>query len=175
MAKIITLPQNDPVKDQLHLSDYITAAWHLTCFSLWPFERFSNKTIEECKAHISIYLSSNKSIQAAFTVFCQRILLHNKLLQVSPLSCIDIPSLWLHPEFSEGYTSTYSLFKHVEIKRSIAPGYQKGILLLTNGYWRYLHDPVPENLSRLYNGLLHLREYQLLQTLSHLIVQRTLK
>jgi hypothetical protein len=175
MAKIITLPQNNLSKHQLPIQDYITAAWHLTCFSLWPFEKFGNKTLEECKANIRIHLSGSKSIQAAFITYCQRILLHHKLLQVSPLAHIDTPSLWLHPEFSEGYAFTQSLFNHVEMKRSISPGYQKGILLLTNGYWRYLHDPVPENLSRIYKGLLYLREYQLLQTLSHLIVQRTLK
>lgn len=168
MTKIITLtvgssPQ--PISPAL-----IQAGWLLCYTALWQYESFPDREIGYAQEVINKALLSRMGLKQAFIEYCERILLANRLFHADPSQWVDMPSLWFHPDYSEGFSGTLSVYQQIKTERAMIPGYQRGIKVMANAYWQYLNCPSSIVLKRCRRQLLSLREYNLLQLWNNLII-----
>lgn len=163
MAKVITL--SDPA-----LAPHINAAWLLTLTTMWQYDRLPIQEIQYSKSIIHRQLTKGSSLKHSFVVYCERVLLANKVLRADPSAWVDVPTIWFHPEYEAGFNDTYNLYQHVAAKRQTLKNYQHGISVIANGYWRYTQYPSSKNIRQCYNKLLSLREYGLIRIWNDILI-----
>ena len=164
MATIIPLNTTDPANSP------IEAGWLLVYTALWQHDTLPKQETGYARQIIRQTLKEGATPKQAFTRYCERILLANRLLQADPSGWIDIPSIWFHPGFIEGFAGTLHLYQQVAAKRQATPGYQQGIRVFAETYWQYIHEPAPAILKRCRKRLLRLKEYGLLQIWNNTIM-----
>lgn len=167
MATIIQLPTTDADN---RLAAHSQAGWLLVYAALWQHDRFSAQEVSGAQQMIRQLLNNGTNPKAAFIQFCERVLLAHRLLQADPSDWVDVPAIWLHPQYGEGYTGTITVYEQVVNRRKQVAGYQQGIHVLATAYWQYLHQPNIEIIQRCYKRLLRLREYGLLQLWNNVII-----
>ncbi len=175
MAKIILLEKTTTGNtSQAALPVYVLAAWQLSRAALWPFDNVKPSVLRKCKEFITGYLQSTSNTKAAFTGFCERVLLYTRLLEVSPNLPIEAPLMWLHPARKDGYAATQDLSRLMKAGRFVRASHLQGIATFIEGYQQYLEQPGPAALSKLHTRLFRLKQYNLMRLLSHIILQRSL-
>ena len=146
------------------------SCWLLLYTALWQHDALPAAEIAYAKQAIHKEFISQETVKQAFLQFCERVLIANRLLQVDPSHWIDVPSIWLHPEYEEGFSGTLGVYNKVVEKRQRTPDYQEGIAAFTEAYWQYLTHPSKVVLKKLRKRLLLLREYGLLQLWNNVII-----
>lgn len=161
------------------LESYIVAAWNFAQLALWPFEKNTKSRAKICRSYIRRYLLSIPDIQLSFITFCEKILLINRTLSVSNPYIIDPPTIWLNPDFKEGYPSTDELHKLLRKNRDVPAHYIEGITSLAKGYWNFINQPSSSVLLKIHDRLSYLRQYDLISllgqvTLKYILVSKQL-
>jgi hypothetical protein len=168
MTKIINITK---CYQPLKLESYIVAAWHFALIALWPFEKIKKDRIKRCQSYIKSYLLTTPEIQTSFITFCEKILLINRTLSVSPTPIIDPPTVWLNPDFADGYSATDELHRLIKNNRVMPPHYLEGITVLAKGYWDFINQPTSPILLKIHDRLYNLRQYDLISLLGHVTLK----
>ncbi len=168
MTKIIPLPPHD-CKFQPG-PEHIEASWFLVYTALWQYNNIARSEVAYAQKVIRQTLTDSVDPQHAFLHYCERILLANRLLQVEPAQWVDVPSIWCHPDYADGFTGTLSIHRQYLLKQQIIPGYQQGIATFAAAYWEYISHPGPAILKTCRRKFLRLREYGLLQLWNNVIM-----
>jgi len=160
MTKIIPLNTGAPDGRNKLLEDdqLVKAAWHLAYASLWNHRHVSEKETTRAQHFIRQYLMADTSnCEKAFPAFCERILLAHGQLTRSRRQ-LPMPSVWLHPNNTAGFTATLKSYQQVEAIRQHISGYQAGIQLLARYYRRSISNPATSAFGQCRRRLVQLRE-----------------
>lgn len=173
MAKIIPLPISD-AKNQPR-SAHLEAAWMLVYTALWQYDDLPKPEIAYAQRIIRQALAERSGLKPAFIKYCERIILANRLLAAEPSQWVDVPSIWFHPDYADGFMGTLSTHRQYCLKRQAITGYQQGIATFAAAYWDYINHPHPSILKICRKRLLRLREYGLLQLWNNVIMHHQSK
>lgn len=168
MNKIIQLPASSLPHSSV--SSYSKAGWLLVSNALWQHDAFSKQEIQVVQQKIQQLLRSGHGYKSTFIEFCERVLLAKRLLQADPTNWIDVPTIWFHPHYAEGFAGTTMVYQQVLVKRQSMPHYQAGVCVFANAYWSYINAPSIAILKQCNNRLLKFKEYGLLQLWNNVII-----
>ncbi|MFB6453791.1 hypothetical protein ACE38W_00865 [Chitinophaga sp. Hz27] len=164
MAKIIPHPSTD------HKA--VESSWLLAYSILWQHSRLSHKEVTDARYSLkeAMYTMPMPDRRRSFIMICERLLLTYRMVQKDPARWIDLPSIWFHPGYENGFTDTLSMYQQIALKRLEIRNYQQGLRVFATAYWKYTIDPSDEHLVKCSRKLLQLREYDLLQLWNNVIM-----
>ena len=155
MAKVISLT-NSPANEKL-----VQAAWHFVCAALWRDQHFLPSVINEAQHYVRLHLAGTGSIRKQFVAFCERVIIAAKQATQTGRS-LSPPTVWLHPDYVDGYKGTFPVYEKICDTRQKIPGYEPGMSILAQYYWNRIGHWPTASFTHLRSRLLRLGETDLL-------------
>lgn len=143
----------------------VSAAWSFSHAVLWAEQPIDSKERERAKKLIAKHLNYPLITKKSFIDYCERILLTHELITREQLLDLPRPSLWLHPNFANGFNETSN--KHTQLiqQREMIPGYRDELQILCSYFHRYNMKPDPSCIAACRKRLIGLKAHSLLATL----------
>lgn len=156
-----------PKTDNIHLRD---SAWIFAHTILWPDQKFHYEETERAKCFILAYFRDAYDVRRAFTNFCERIILAQKITLVQPDGYIPNPTVWFNKQYEKGFADTKVWLDQVHNKRLELPNYLKHISVMANHYYKYCQRPSSKTFHSCRKKLMRLNANKLLQQFYNTIV-----
>lgn len=141
------------------------AGWQFARAVLWAEQPLGNAEQQRALALVKEHLLYPAITEAAFNVFCERILLAREAQLTGQSGYLPQPSVWLHPGYGEGYSATQGQYECLQQTRRDVPGYREAYAVLAMGYYKYHCRMRRSTFNRCRRKLLQHKAYGLLSLL----------
>jgi hypothetical protein len=170
-AKIIPLIPIEVTKTpKKELEQYVLAAWNFAQTLLWKEQLFQKDEVERAQAHIQEYFECAKDRKAAFTAFCERVLLTSRYLNANKSRYVPFPSIWFNRNYPHGFAGTKSWYQKVQLQRQDVPGYLQHLTTIADYYRQYAFRPSSAIFLKCRKKLIELKATSLLQHFYNCII-----
>lgn len=123
------------------------AACNFAFSALWNNSNFSKSEIQTGKLYISEILGAAKNPLRGYRNFCQRVLLARQYVAKLPGRFIPIPSLWLDPEYQNGYRGTADWLNKILTVRESLPDFKIELKALAEAVLEIREEPSRKNFN----------------------------
>ncbi len=147
----------------------IDAAWHFAYSALWHHEIISPKEITNCKEFIRHFFQLQVNSKKALIIFCERVLLAKEYFVRYP-GQLSPPSIWLHHQNDEGFTTTLTWYQQMLVRRQQVPDFRNDLQIVTHYYLQYAVKPSAKWVKDCRNQLMRLKANDLLQIFYNSII-----
>lgn len=151
------------------INHLVHAAWSFAYAALWNHDLIQSKEIEDCKEFIQHYFQLHGNRKEALPCFCERILLAKEYFEHYPHYKMP-PTIWLHHNNDEGFTSTLTWYQQLLVRRQLVPDFRKDLQIITNCFLQYAFKPSATSVKECRKKLLALRANDLLQIFYNSII-----
>ncbi|NLR82248.1 hypothetical protein [Chitinophaga eiseniae] len=163
MARIIHLSSQTP-------QQIVNACWQFARAVLWAEQPIGEQEQQRSIALIRQHLDYPVITESSFICFCERILLAREAQLTGQSGYLSQPSVWLHPNYQEGYTGTRQAYDQMLLRRAAVPGYREEYMVFSKHYYRYALYARTCAIAACRRKLLRLKAYGLLTLLYRAII-----